>query len=558
MLFLASVILFLMYGAGSKFSKNGLAKMGKFIGSFLAVSFVTVFSGGSLQALAAPDASPSGRQLVMDNCASCHQETSKGHLFRINDVRKTPEGWDMTLFRMQHVHGVQLKSDDRAKIIAYLATTQGLAPSETEGYRYVLEQRANATDKVVDPELGVMCGRCHTNARYALQRRDAAEWLRHMNFHVGQWPSLEYQASSRDRFWWQIATTELPAKLGKMYPLKTAAWDKWKAEKHPGLAGSWRIIGWQPGAGMTEGVATYKALGKGRYEAEYNLKDAAGESLQGKGKSIVYTGYEWRGDVKFAATEIREVYAASENGQKMTGRWFDPAHTESGADVEAVKIVKGKASLLAASPAYVKAGTSTEVTLLGMGLAGTPDFGPGAEVKVVSADGNHMVVAVTLPADAKTGLRDVKVGKSSAKGLVVVYDHVDSVKVTPEYAIARLGGGHTPPVTSQFEAVGYMNGPDGKSGTADDIRIGVMKATFTAKPFDEEAAKMDDVKFAGTLSGGGLFMPNTAGPDPERKYSTNNAGNLYIVATVKDGDHDVTGSAHLITTVQRWNLPPIR
>lgn len=527
--------------------------MSKFIGIFLAVLFVGGFRAGVASA-----ADLQASELVAGLCSGCHEEVAPGHLFRINDVRKTPEGWDMTLFRMQHVHGVEMSPLERAGILAYLADMQGLAPSETAGYRYVLEERQNAMDKAPDPELNVMCGRCHTNARYALQRRDKEEWLRHMNFHVGQYPSLEYQASSRDRYWWQIATTELPQKLGALYPLKTAAWDKWKNAKHASLAGSWRIIGWQPGHGLYQGVATFKAGGDGRYAVSYAMTDPVGKSLTGAGKSIVYTGFEWRGSVKLGDQELREVYAASEDGRQLTGRWYDAAHLETGADVTAVRIEKGKTRILAASPPYIKAGGVTDVTLIGFGLTGSPDFGPDVTAKVISSDGNSMKLSLTTAPRVKVGARDIKVAGAVAKSAFMVYDRVDSLRVTPEYAVARVGGGHAPAVPAQFEAVGYMNGPDGKPGTMDDIRIGVMKAAWQAKPFDEEAARMQDVRYAGVLSADGLFVPAGAGPNPARKYSTNNAGNLSIVATVNDGGRNVTGAGHMIVTVQRWNLPPIR
>ena len=44
-----------------------------------------------------------------------------------------------------------------------------------------------------------LCARCHSYARVALQRRDAAEWLKLVHFHLGQYPTTEYQAGGRDR-----------------------------------------------------------------------------------------------------------------------------------------------------------------------------------------------------------------------------------------------------------------------------------------------------------------------------------------------------------------------
>ena len=55
----------------------------------------------------------------------------------------------------------------------------------------------------------------------------------------------------------------------------------------------------------------------------------------------------------------------------------------------------------------------------------------------------------------------------------------------------------------------------------------------------------------------GVSTPPCAGPNPQRKFSANNTGNLAIVAQLKDGERALEGRAHLIVTVQRWNTPPI-
>jgi hypothetical protein len=39
--------------------------------------------------------------------------------------------------------------------------------------------------------------------------------------------------------------------------------------------------------------------------------------------------------------------------------------------------------------------------------------------------------------------------------------------------------------------------------------------------------------------------------------STNNAGNLKVIAAVDDAGKSLTGEGHMIVTVQRWNNPPI-
>ena len=108
---------------------------------------------------------------------------------------------------------------------------------------------------------------------------------------------------------------------------------------------------------------------------------------------------------------------------------------------------------------------------------------------------------------------------------------------------------------ARFDAVGYWNGPDGQPGTEDDIRIGSVPASWSVAPFNEEAEHLKDTEYAGVMDETlGIFMPGVAGPNTERPFSTNNAGNLKVLAT----SGEATGEGQLIVTVQRWNDPPIR
>jgi quinohemoprotein amine dehydrogenase len=86
-------------------------------------------------------------------------------------------------------------------------------------------------------------------------------------------------------------------------------------------------------------------------------------------------------------------------------------------------------------------------------------------------------------------------------------------------------------------------------GNEDDIRIGFMPATWSVKPFDEVAAEDNDVKYAGVMDARiGMFTPGDAGPNPERKMSANNVGNLKVVGTVKDGDTTASGEGRLVVS----------
>ncbi len=521
-----------------------------------AAGFIAVLATGAGGA-AAQTSDP--ESILNARCAACHEARADGKLSRIADMRKTPEGWDMTLVRMDIWHGVKLPAHERGALVKYLSDTQGLAPEESAVARYILERAPNVIEPFEDEDLMAMCGRCHTFARVALQYRDADEWLKLNHTHMGQWPTLEYQALGRDREWWKIANTDIAPKLGKAYPLKTAAWDAWKGRAKANLEGVWRIVGHRPGSGDYQGTATVTRSAGDLYDVTYELTYADGASISGTGNAIVYTGYEWRGSVRLGSEVVQEVYAVSADGNAMSGRWFLANGDEVGATMRAVRQQAGQSEIMAVAPSHIRAGATAVLSIHGVNLGGKVTLGPGVEVvEVLVGSGATLRVRAKAAAGAAVGPRDVTAGATTAAGALTVYSQVDSVQVEPGYAIARVGGGTTPAVTAQFEAVGYANGGDGEAGTDDDIRIGVMPATWSIAPFNEIAEALEDVKFVGVIQPNGMFMPAAAGPNPERPFKTNNAGDISINAAVDDAGRKVEGAAHLIVTVQRWNDPPIR
>ncbi|MCX7644603.1 MAG: quinohemoprotein amine dehydrogenase subunit alpha, partial [Rhodobacteraceae bacterium] len=190
------------------------------------------------------------------------------------------------------------------------------------------------------------------------------------------------------------------------------------------------------------------------------------------------------------------------------------------------------------------------VQVVGTGLEGLAAEGAELAGATVNASG----AAATLTAQ---GDGVVTLSAGGASGRVAVYSAVDRVTVEPAFAIARVGGGSDigpDAVPIDFAAVGWWNGPDGQPGTDDDIRVGEVPATWTTGNHNEVAAAMEDARFAGAIDETGLFTPAVAGPNPERPFSTNNAGDLKISAEALGR----TGEAQLIVTVQRFIDPPIR
>jgi quinohemoprotein amine dehydrogenase len=475
-------------------------------------------------------------------------------------MRKTPEGWDMAIVRMTLMHGVKIPGEERAVLVKHLADTQGLAPEETRDWRYILELRPNLADHAPDDDLAALCARCHSFARVALQRRDAEEWRKLAHFHLGQYPTAEYQAMGRDRNWWEIVSTSVPDKLGELYPLGTAAWAEWRGHEAANLAGRWRVAGRRPGKGAYHGIATIAASGDDRYDVTLDLTYADGSAASGSGEAIVYTGYEWRARLDLGGEPVLQVFTVSEDGAELSGRWFLEEPDSIGGDLRARRMGSAGA-ILAVEPGYLKGGASARIAIHGTGLDGAVDLGEGVEVTgTVSRSAETIVVEARAAEGVPSGARSVRVGGSEAGGLFTVYSQVDSVRVEPGDAIARVGGGGgpLPAVPAQFEAVAYMNGADGTAGTEDDQRIGVMPATWSVADFTETAAAMKDSQYAGRIDVKGLFLPAAAGPNPERPFATNNAGDLAVKAVVDDAGRKVEGAGHLIVTVQRWVDPPIR
>ena len=466
---------------------------------------------GGVALMAAPSSAETPEELLRYTCSGCHQPDNAGRLSRISQQRKTPEGWAMTIQRMEDLHGITVSSQDlplgsanaKRTLVKYLADTQGLAPEETTGFRYALEQRLDDFEPV-DADFKMMCGRCHSAARVLLQRRPVEEWRKLVHFHLGQYPSTEYSAGGRNLDWLPIALNETSPMLAKKYAYESAEWKRWQKAKKPDLSGRWTISGHQLAKGDFTGMMSATPDGPDKYAVEFEgAYHRTGEELAGSGKVVVYTGYEWRATLTLGDVKWQQVFAAKsvDLGPKLgtvllEGRMYERDHPEYGISISA--------------------------------LNGSDRVPPS------------------------TGRDAPPSALGSGK--------VDRIAVDPPYQVARVGdgGGPIPKEYAAFDAVAWSNGTDGKPATADDVRLGALPATWRVEPWHEQAREERDVEFAGVMDATtGVFTPGDAGPNPARKYGTNNAGNLKVIATVKDGDKTLTAEAHLIVTVQRWIHSPI-
>jgi quinohemoprotein amine dehydrogenase len=95
--------------------------------------------------------------------------------------------------------------------------------------------------------------------------------------------------------------------------------------------------------------------------------------------------------------------------------------------------------------------------------------------------------------------------------------------------MARLGGVSHPKAYVQFEAIGYTRGVDGRPNTNDDVGLGPVPVKWSIEEFIARY-KDDDKEFVGSIDSNGLFSPVGEGPNPQRRFSTTNTGNVWILA----------------------------
>ncbi len=135
-------------------------------------------------------------------------------------------------------------------------------------------------------------------------------------------------------------------------------------------------------------------------------------------------------------------------------------------------------------------------------------------------------------------------------GALTVYDRIDTIRVTPSWNMARVGGVVFPKMLARFDAWAYNNGPDKKPNTDDDLRLDAVAAQWSLEEykatFDDE-----DLKFVGAIdAASGVFTPNVDGPNPQRKGDRNNMGDVWAVAsyTPPGASTPLKGRSHLLVT----------
>ena len=509
---------------------------------------------------AAPTAKPDegipiANQTVQKACGSCHRADDKGQMSRISFQRQTPEGWQSTVQRMAALNGLQIDPATAREVVKYLANNLGLAPEEAKPAAWEVERRGIDYKYTASADTEAVCIKCHSMGRVISQRRTRSEWDLMIAMHRGWYPLVDNQAFRRNGPPPRDAASDgrppdlrQPVEkaidhLARTFPLKTPEWTAWSATMRPArLDGTWTLSGWDLGKGAIYGTVVIAAVSgtPDEFTTTINYRIArTGQTVTRTGRSVVYTGYQWRGRSTAGGsqdTALREVMFVDRDWRQMEGRWFMGGYDEVGLDIR-LERSGSEPRLLGTDRTALRAGaTGQELKIYGANLpaalrAADIDLGPGLTVsQVASVTPDVATVVVDVASGAAVGARDLFVAGASKPRALAVFDRIDSIKVKPDWAMARVGGTEFPKMLAQFEAWAFHNGADGRPDTPDDINLGLIDAAWS---MEEYAATYDDddIKFVGTLNEAtGRFTPNVDGPNPVRTGSRNNIGDVWIVA----------------------------
>ena len=517
---------------------------------------------------------PVTSDVVVRNCSACHTRDSTGRMGRISYMRKSPEGWQTSVRRMATLNGVQVDAATAREVVRYLSNQQGLAPEESEPGRFESERRADDWSYKGDKDTEETCKVCHSLGRAILQRRTKEEWELLIATHRAYYPVVEFQGFRRfgpppDSGDSRHPMDKAIAHLSGAFPLETPAWQAWSATmRPPRLEGTWLLTGREPGAGPVHGRVTItpdpRAADEFTTEATYTYS-RDGKRVTRQGRSIVYTGYQWRGRSTVGNAEesaLREVLTVGRDWKEISGRWFRGAHDELGLDVTLRRLGREVEFTGVGPEALVRGGAEQELRLYGANFPASPaassfDLGPGVQVTGVRASTPDLItLRVRIDSGATIGRRDAYAAGAHLRDAFVVYDKVQRIKVTPVAGMARVGGTQMPKQLQQFEVTAYHDGPDAKPNTADDLPLGALPVTWSLEEytvtFDD-----DDLRYVGAIDQTGLFTPAIDGPNAQRSGNRNNVGDVWVVATyTPPGGTALRARAHLLVTVplyMRWD-----
>jgi quinohemoprotein amine dehydrogenase len=513
---------------------------------------------------------------------------------------------------MIRLNGLSITTAEFRDVVRYLSNNNGLAPEEMKPGFWEVEHRTVGyqEDYTPSPALQRTCNNCHSVGRVLSQRRTRDDYDKLVEMHIGLFPgaanvyrpkapkpvlavdspahpnetatagiAMDYPKASpaaKEKYPVDIALDY----LASAQPLITPEWTSWKAAMRPQkLAGTWLLSGYEPGKGKIYGQMVI-APGVTDDQFTTNIQFSfVGSSVAVKttGKSIVYTGYSWRGrasapsdpgvhPLTASSTPVawREAMMISRDGNSMDGRWFWGGFGELGIDVHLVR-AGNEPTVLGTDISALKSPSKGTVKIYGGNLPASLkeadiDLGRGVTItKVVSVTPSLTTVEVDVASGLPVGMHDLAIGRASVKDALAVYDKIAYIEVEPDAQMSKLGGLKYPKEYAQFDAVAYAVGPDGKANTDDDVYLGPVPVRWTMEEF-VSTPNDDDIKYVGSLDDSGFFSPNVEGPNPQRKkqannFPVNNYGDVWVAATYRGSDGiELKAKGYLVVTIPNYTL----
>lgn len=539
-----------------------------------AVSLAAAVIGGALLA-AMPQAAPAkaaaapktGPEIFRTTCIGCHSVDKSGRIPRLDGVRATPEEWDNILRRMGR-RGYLLGDTERKAAVKEISRFQSLTPDENAAIGYLaVSPAANLTERIPgDADFRQTCVSCHSYAKIASYRRSPDSWAYLHDFHLASFTAALTQ-SYRDMHWPDSAK-HATAKLAKDLPFQSTAWRDWQRIRRQLTAtGTWVAVGREPGVGDYEATMTLTPKGDDEYGFKRDVRYGNGKRVTYSGQATLYGGGALRAHWQQDGQAVKASWTIGLpdrglRGQRveMIGSWQMPhaVHHYGRETGSRLRTKAGLPTVLRVSPSWVRPGQGrVDVTVTTNGPAITawrplPADGAVTVVGRKPVDATHVVFTLNVGPKAKVGALSLHLNAASREGekplqandRLIVATGIDYVRVTPERAVARLGGMAVPKDAVPFEAVGYSNGPDGKRFTGDDLALGVVPATWSMAEYFNDFDD-DDVHHVGTLSPEGLFIPADEGEDP-KTYNRDKTGNVWVVASVgRPGREPLLARAYL-------------
>ena len=490
--------------------------------------------------LVAPNAIAfSESSLVWDKCTGCHEPVD-GKISRVEEIRTTPEEWAVIVDRMARLYDMDLAEGEIVTLVKELCETQILTPEEAADIAYLdLLNNSQHVEEMSEGEeqYFAACVRCHSDGKVKSYRMNDASWVKLRELHYFVDPAIDSQM--REMRWREVSAEVLKG-LAQRFPYGKA-WDKPKASP----AGTWVVLGNEPGRGDYHGEVTLSESGNGEFAVSGKLTYEDGMTETIRGEALLFGGYALRTYVKYNNQEVLGAYSFV-NGT-ISGQRHFPAPNYRNA-TSTWYPADGKKQVFKVSPNFLLTDEITTLTLRGVNLskvkASNLSFADG-KVEVLSAKlvGDAIVAQVVYR--GKSDIQTQLSVKSMGSVDIALADKIDYISVSPKLGRARVDGGVNYPAESvQFVATAFSQGVK-TDDLSDDIMLGVVPAHFELSEWETRAGD-DDLAFVGKIGSNGVFTPSgDYAPLDSREFRNDATGLVKVEAEYQRGNHHYAAEARL-------------